>query len=84
MTVSARGDERRSTAVTDARGQFRMEGVLKGEKLRWSAEKAGYVTRWGDFRLPDPTGAFAPPPPRLDLRLAQEPWRPVAAFAVEH
>jgi hypothetical protein len=78
--VTVSGDERRSSAVTDARGQFRMEGVVTGEDLRWSAEKPGYATRSGGFRLPDPTGAFAPDPaPRLDLRLVQEPWRPAEA-----
>lgn len=87
VTVSTLGDVRLSSAVTDARGQFRMEGVVTVVDLRWVAEKPGYVTRSGYFRLPDPMGGLETAPdagmppalPRLDLRLAQEPWRPPSA-----
>jgi hypothetical protein len=81
VTVSTIGEVRSRTAVTDARGQFRMEGVVTVVDLFWQAEKPGYVTRSGYFRLPDliggveiPSGAdLAPALTRLDLRLVEEP-----------
>ncbi len=84
VTVSTIGEVRSRTAVTDARGQFRMEGVVTVVDLRWVAEKPGYVTRSGYFRLPDTEGGveipsgvdLAPVLPRLNLRLVEEPWRP--------
>jgi hypothetical protein len=69
------------SAVTNARGQFRLEPVLSYEDYRWTAEKPGYVTRSGRFHLPDPTGSVEPVPysapalSPLDFRLVQEPLR---------
>ena len=64
-----------------------MEGVLTVVHVRWMAEKPGYATRWGTFRLIDPmrgaeleSGGDLPPAlSRLDLRLAQEPRQPPSA-----
>ena len=62
-------------AVTSARGYFTIEPVLTGETFTWQAEKAGYETATGRFRIHDSNVPLEPGTTALPWRVAVEMTR---------
>lgn len=61
--------------ITDERGRVLVEPLLTGEDFTYEAEKTGYRTLTGRYRLGDPTGSGGPQgqgsSPFLNLRLTR-------------
>ena len=62
-------------AVSSARGGFTIEPVLTEETFTWQAEKAGYETATGRFRIHDSSVPLEPgttaPPWRLEVEMTR-------------